>query len=493
MLDASNKPDDSVFCSVDPRPVKPGRSRRRLWLRISGAVLALAVAAVLLSIEGVDYQPYFRAQYYAKTSADFQARSITNRVISGELKAGFGRALLTPTLNAAQDEPAEGKFRAVPLAGYGDRKGRPAEGVHDDVWVKAVAIQVGEQRGVMIAADALIIPREVAEAAVDSIKNKFGLAREQIYLGATHTHCSLGAWGQGMVAEAFAGPFQPGVRAWFASRIVAAAGAALADLKPASIGSGSFAAPELIRNRLVGQLGGADPQFSFLVLKQNPGRVCVLGSFSAHATVLSGKVMEFSADYPGYWQRAVEETTGGIAVFFAGGVGSHSPVPGAGGFEGAERMGRSLADSVLGRLPQTALTNSIPFDVFGLNLALPELHVRLNDGLRLRPWLANRLLPVKDMTFVQAFRLSNTIWISTPCDFSGELAVGVKETLAGRGFGAVITSFNGDYIGYVVPGRYYHLGGYEPRLMSFFGPTVPDYMDEWLRKIAFATTVDRRP
>ena len=47
-----------------------------------------------------------------------------------------------------------------------------------------------------------------------------------------------------------------------------------------------------------------------------------------------------------------------------------------------------------------------------------------------------------------------------------------------------ITSFNGDYIGYVILPRYYHLGGYEPRLMSFYGPCVPDYFEELIRTMA---------
>jgi hypothetical protein len=50
----------------------------------------------------------------------------------------------------------------------------------------------------------------------------------------------------------------------------------------------------------------------------------------------------------------------------------------------------------------------------------------------------------------------------------------------------VLTSFNGDYIGYVIPGKYYHLDGYEPRLMSFYGPYVPDYLDELIRRAALS-------
>jgi hypothetical protein len=76
------------------------------------------------------------------------------------------------------------------------------------------------------------------------------------------------------------------------------------------------------------------------------------------------------------------------------------------------------------------------------------------------------------------------IWISTPCDYSGELAVGIKDMLRTRGFAGVVTSFNGDYVGYVIPSRYYHLNGYEPRIMSFYGPYVPDYLDELARTLA---------
>jgi hypothetical protein len=243
-----------------------------------------------------------------------------------------------------------------------------------------------------------------------------------------------------------------------------------------------------VRNRLVGGLGQVDPEFSYLVLKQVEGRLAVLGSYSAHATVQSGNMMEFSGDYPGCWQRAVEQATGGLAVFLAGGVGSHSPVPGEGGFRGAERMGQALAQAVLERLPQTTLTNSIAFGLLGLEVSMPPLHARLSDGVRLRPWVAAKLLPVGERSFLQAFRLGDSVWLSTPCDFSGELALGIKDALRARGSSAVITSFNGDYVGYVIPSRYYHLGGYEPRLMSFFGPSVPDYFEELMRTMALELT-----
>ena len=455
----------------------------RISLGILAALAALAVATGILCLDGVDSRPYFRESYYAQTTARLRASAETNKLARGELAAGFGRARLSPTVNAPQDVPAEGRFRTLPLAGYGKRHGKPANGVHDDIYIKAVAFKVGDRLGVMVGADALIIPREVAERAARRLE-ELGLSREQIYLSATHTHSSLGAWGEGIVAESFAGGFQPEVRAWFSECIVAAVRNALGDLKPARFGHGRFTASQFIRNRLVGGLGKVDPEFSYAVVKQDTGKLAVLGVYGAHATILSSDMMEFSADYPGCWQRAVEQATGGLAVFLAGGVGSHSPVPGGRGFEGAEQMGQALAKTLLERLPQTPLTNSVTFGMLGLDVTMPPLNVRISDGIRLRPWLAKKLLPAKSHSFIQVFRIDDSLWVSTPCDFSGELALGIKDFLRVRGSNAAITSFNGDYVGYVIPSRYYHLSGYEPRLMSFFGPNVPDYFDELIRSMA---------
>jgi neutral ceramidase len=465
----------------------PGVRRiRRILLRAGAGVAGISVVVLLLALDRVDPRPYLHEAYYAETVARLKSVAATNVVVRGELSAGFGRALLSPTVNTPEDDPMHGRFRAVPLAGYGNRHGKPATGVHDDLFVKAVALRVGERVGVMVGADALIIPHEVAEAAVRQLEEELHLTREQLYLSATHTHSSLGGWGEGMVAEAFAGGFQPGVRIWFADRIVTAVREAVGDLKPAAFGHGRFSAPEFVRNRLVGHLGGVDPEFTYVVLKQHGGKVAVLGSYAAHATVLSGDSMGFSADYPGCWERAIEDATGGSAVFLAGGVGSHSPLPPEKGFAGAEQMGRSLAATLIEQLPHAALTNRIAFGLLGLDLSLPPLNVRVTDGIRLQPWLAKRLMRAQDHVLLQAFRLDDLLWLSTPCDFSGELALRIKDGFRARGGDAVVTSFNGGYVGYVIPTRYYHLDGYEPRLMSFFGPNVPDYFEEMMRALALS-------
>lgn len=146
-------------------------------------------------------------------------------------------------------------------------------------------------------------------------------------------------------------------------------------------------------------------------------------------------------------------------------------------------MGNRLAALLVERLPTVGLTNTVTFGIRGLGVSLPSVHARLTDQIRLRPWLAKHVLPVSDQTFLQAFRLGDTVWVSTPCDFSGEMALDLKAFARARGFDCVVTSFNGDYIGYVIPARYYHLSSYESRLMSFFGPTTADYLDDLIRRL----------
>ena len=152
----------------------------RIAARTSAALALLLLTVLFVCLDGVDYRPYFKQPYYAETIARLHTSAATNTVVRGELAAGFGWARLTPTLNAATDIPAQGQFRSLPLAGYGERKGRPATGVHDDLYVKAVALRVGDRLGVMLGADALIIPREVTDLASARLEKELGLFSDRM-------------------------------------------------------------------------------------------------------------------------------------------------------------------------------------------------------------------------------------------------------------------------------------------------------------------------
>jgi hypothetical protein len=379
------------------------------------------------------------------------------------------------------DDGRVGRFRKLSLAGYGARKGRASTGVRQDLWTKALALEVEDQRVVMIASDLLIVPREVSEEVLRNLAVAPGLRRDQVYFTATHTHGSLGGWGEGWVAEQFGGPFVPEVRVWLIGRITEAARQALSQLGPSSIGFGAFEAPEGVRNRLVGDAGRVDAEFAYVrVRRDDNGKEALWGSYSAHATVLGAGEMRFHGDYPGVWQESVESATGGMALFAAGAVGSHGPKANRSGWDGAGQLGELLGRRTVEHSRSCRMMSRIPLGTAAVTFGLPPLRVRLGDHLTLRPWAAGRLLPVSDRTTLQAVRMGPWIWLSTPCDFSGELALELKQRARTIDMRCAVTSFNGDYLGYVIPTRYASMDGYESRTMSFYGPALTEGFMETL-------------
>lgn len=458
----------------------PMSGRWQTALRMLGGTVGLCLVALVSILAPLEAPvPWATQSGRAPVQETLEAQRATPRIAAGPLRAGWARQRLTPTPGPSS-EAGFARLPALPLAGFGARRGKPATGTLQDLWTKALALQVAEQRVVLIASDLLIVPREVAEAVVAELGSRPGLRRDQVYFTATHTHGSLGGWGEGWVAEQFGGPFEPEARHWMATRLTEVARRALASMAPASIGFDAFDAPEGIRNRLVGDAGAVDPEFAFMRVRREDGQEALWGSYGAHATVVGAGEMRFHGDYPGAWQETVESETGGLALFAAGAVGSQGPRAPGQGWEGARGLGRSLARKVLDRRLNCPMQSEVALGSAAVSLELPPLRVRLGDRWQLRPWAAERVLPVSGRTTLQGLRIGPWTWLSTPCDFSGELSLELKAKARSAGMRCAVTSFNGDYLGYVLPTRYQSLDSYESRTMCFYGPVLTDAFMETL-------------
>src|SRR5262245_19169561 len=66
---------------------------------------------------------------------------------SPALQAGVARVNITPPL----------EMKAI-LGGYGERMSKPAVGVHDSVWAKALVIKQGERQFALVTVDILGFP-----------------------------------------------------------------------------------------------------------------------------------------------------------------------------------------------------------------------------------------------------------------------------------------------------------------------------------------------
>ena len=455
-------------------------------------IIIATLSVVALSVtRKVGRTSYYDSDYYQKSIHQLDSLRENSVTVKHSLQAGFAKVSITPGLNYPEDNAAEGTFTNVALAGYSSRGGQPATGIHDSIFVRAAAVQVAGRLMIIVSADLLIMPHNLADTVVSMLRRD-GIGRDQLMFSATHTHSSIGGWGVGVIGSKMSGAPNEKMVRWLASQIALAVRTAVKDVKSALIGTGNVPAAVYIRNRVLGEAGATNDDFSYIVLEQIGGRRAIIGSFSAHATTINENIMEISGDYPGSWESKMESGFADCAIFCAGGVGSQSTrTVGGENFERVQKYADVLADTVAKCASTIPMRDSVVFSAITMKLNLPDFHIRITKNRSLVPALSNKMVPAPEYPVLQALRLNDMVWISAPGDFSGEIALQSKNYLLAKGFNANVVGFNGSYLGYIVPSKYFFLdrkgggmGRYESRTMGWFGPNMGDYTTDLIRQMS---------
>jgi neutral ceramidase len=311
-----------------------------------------------------------------------------------------------------------------------------------------------------------------------------GVVFENLYLGATHTHNSVGGWGQKYIGELFAGKYNEQMVQLIANGIVRAIQKAKEDMQTVQTGFSRIQAGHLVINRLVGDKGTEDPWLRVLEFKKSDSTKAVVVSFSAHATTLSDTVLEFSRDYPGMLVEKLEkENNMEEAVFMAGCVGSMGPFERPGGdWQQLDTIAAALGLSAEDAVDNVFLTTPSYLRMATIPLGLREPQWRFSQNWCFRHWLWSELYGDYPND-VKALRIGNTVMIGLPCDFSGELMKALDDYALSKGRQLIVTSFNGGYTGYITKDGHYDLDAYETRVMNWFGPGNGAYFSEIVRKL----------
>ncbi len=220
--------------------------------------------------------------------------------------AGFGKSNLTPDLG-------------IELTGYGYYLERKALSVRDELFARAVAIEDGETRLMLVSHDVLGINRHIVKDVVDAL-TPMGYGRENIIFVSVHTHT-----GPSLIYHEGCGEVDYGYVAAFSEKVIKACKDAIADLKPVT-GMRSCAeklASPVAYNRTL-QNGPVDDIVRGVVIERENAKSLALVSYACHGVSL-GRATCISADFSGEIHKALEDK-GMLSIYLNGVCGDIDPI-----------------------------------------------------------------------------------------------------------------------------------------------------------------------
>ena len=263
-----------------------------------------------------------------------------------ELRAGFGRATITP------DVP-------VALAGFGARNGL-AHAVHDELDVRAVVFEGGGSRLCLLVFDLLGMSRDTSNAIRAAVAGDLGVDPVAVLPACIHTHSGPSAI---TGSEALGWVIPEG----FTDTLVDAARGAASDARAAAEPTSLRYASGPLPGGLSYNRRGLPYEPWFAAVAATNG---VIANIGLHPVSLGPAWMEVSADYVAPFRDALEERLGGAAVLLQAGLGDVDPpndrwspqdTP---AFDNTASLGRDVAAAVA-----DLLADAQPLIVDGLRAA----------------------------------------------------------------------------------------------------------------------------
>jgi neutral ceramidase len=392
-----------------------------------------------------------------------------------QLKANVSRVDLTP--------PLELQFS---LGGYGDRMNKPAEGVHDSIWVKAVILSDGQNKYAIVTLDILALPPNVKPQVLEGLAAS-GWHTENLMILPSHSHTSLDMAAlnnKNNLNNPYIGIYQPKLLDFVIEAIVAAIRIADTNLQPVSIGTGRDLLMGMNRNRRKNAAVDRDLTVTRIDLL-NGKPLLVLANWTAHPTITSDEDMLVSAEWPGYLQRELESSIGKgvLAMYYNGAEGDQSvlvKIKSGDHYQKAEWYGREIGKKAfkIYQTIKTATESIFEYNSLFVSLPQPQMHPQFAStggaeyGMdeQNAKYILNAMCPEK--TTITALRVGDWLLVGAPGELTYNLGERIKNQLFEQGIRyPVIGGMANEWISYILSKEQYQKGGYETSV-SFYGPEL---------------------
>jgi hypothetical protein len=354
---------------------------------------------------------------------------------------GYAQNVITPSLE-----------RPVFLAGFDQN--RWATAVHDDLFVRALALRTSERTLVLCSLDLIGFFRPHVQEIIQRVRDQSAeLNKVEILVASLHPHDgpdTMGLWGPDDRTSGVDPLYLAEVKDKTASTILSALAAATRE-SPA-MKSVCLRVPGLARNARNPEI--LDDELTALQFLDEGGRAMAsLFDFPCHPEVMWEHNTQVSADYVGYLRQAMEEATGAPCIFFSGALGGMmTPDVKDHSFAEAEAIGRRLAKAGV-----EALGNASGFPVTEISIQKKEIKVKLTNILYKFAFRRKLLPDVRDpqgriTSEVNLIKIGPAWFATIPGELLPKLGLALKVRMraAGAQTAGVICLAN-DELGYILP------------------------------------------
>jgi len=413
------------------------------------------------------------------------------------------------------------------LAGFAARQG-VSQGIHDDLFARALVLANGEAVVALVSVDLLALPGDFIKRVRERIQQSTGIEPSSVMVASTHTHAGP------VTITTFFNPEESVDSAYMdslAKAVEQSVTSAWREQFPARVGVGVAEVDGVGVNRRSPDQRPIDEQVGIIKVDDGNGRTrAVLINYSCHPTVLGPDNLLVTGDFPNFAIERIERNIGpeGFAMFVNGTQGNismgHSSELSAIGvitpgrtFERTEELGHLLADATLVALPDIATSDAPTLNALTIPVNLPlkdyppleEANTSLRDADELLARLTaegaplDQIMPAKTQRLyasitnfyagealalpeghlpieLQGFRLGDAAFVAIPGEVFVEIGLALKRQLPHMTF--VVGIANG-YIGYLPTREAYTTGGYE--VVS--SKCQPEAADILVKKVASLT------
>jgi neutral ceramidase len=371
------------------------------------------------------------------------------------------------------------------LGGYGARMSKPAEGIHDDIWVKALVLSDGNKKYALITMDILAIPPNVKPAVIEVLEDE-DWKMENLMILPSHSHTSLDMSAlndKNTLNNPYIGIYQPKLLQFVVEKIVSALKSADQELQPVMVDTKRKRLDDLNRNRRNDEATDRDLTVT-RIDRKNGSPLVILISWTAHPTIMSDKDMLVSSGWPGYLQRELEAWIGRdvVCMYYNGAQGDQSVRSDAGGshYEKAEKYGRIIARNAyhLYNNIDPAAKSVFSYNSCLTDLPQPRMHPMFNEtggdeyGMdeETSAYILSAMCPRQSL--INALRIGDWLVVGAPGELTAVIGEELKKELYAEGIKIpTIGGIANEWLSYITSPEQYKAGGYETSV-NFYGPEL---------------------